>query len=102
MISFEKTVYTDRPWQEVFDMVSDRASDAPYRSGARFSEWSSKGPVGVGSTIRTVSRLIGRTLRRLPRSRSAIRRRSTPSRLWAGHSLPGSRWRSNQLATVRN
>ncbi|MGD8969484.1 MAG: SRPBCC family protein [Anaerolineae bacterium] len=60
MISFEKTVYIKRPRQEVFDFVSDPANDALYRKGARFSEWSSEGPVGVGSTMRTVDRFIGR------------------------------------------
>lgn len=59
MIAFEKTVRIRRPQQEVFDFVSDPANDALYRNGARFSEWSSQGPVGVGSTMRTVDRFMG-------------------------------------------
>jgi ligand-binding SRPBCC domain-containing protein len=60
MITFEKAIHIDRPQQEVFDFVSDPANDARYRSGAKFSEWSSEGPVGVGSTMRTVDRFLGR------------------------------------------
>jgi carbon monoxide dehydrogenase subunit G len=60
MIAFEKTTYIRRPRQEVFEFMSDPANDALYRSGAKFSEWSSEGPVGVGSTLRTVDRFLGR------------------------------------------
>lgn len=44
MISVERTVHIDCPQEEVFEFVSDPASDALYRSGARFSEWSSEAP----------------------------------------------------------
>jgi carbon monoxide dehydrogenase subunit G len=60
MITFEKTVYIKRPQQEVFEFVSDPANDAGYRSGAKFSQWSSAGPVGVCSNMRTVDRFMGR------------------------------------------
>jgi hypothetical protein len=62
MIAFEKTTNIRRPRQEIFDFVSDPANDALYRSGARLSEWSSEGPVGVGSTMRTVDRFLGRVV----------------------------------------
>ena len=60
MLKFEKRLKINRPRQEVFDFVSDPANDALYRSGARNAEWSSEGPVGVGSTMRTVDRFMGR------------------------------------------
>jgi carbon monoxide dehydrogenase subunit G len=60
MISFEKTIRINRPQQEVFDFVSDPANDALYRKGAELAEWSSEGPVGVGSRMRTVDRFMGR------------------------------------------
>ena len=60
MITFEKTVHINRPLQEVFDFVSDPANDALYRSGAKSAEWSSEGPVGVGSTMRSVDKIMGR------------------------------------------
>jgi carbon monoxide dehydrogenase subunit G len=62
VISFEKTVYIKRPRQEVFDFVSDPANDALYRKGAKSSEWSSEGMVGVGSTMRTVDRFMAREI----------------------------------------
>jgi carbon monoxide dehydrogenase subunit G len=60
MLTFEKTVMIHRPQQEVFDFVSDPANDARYRGGAHSAEWSSDGPVGVGSTMRSVDRFMGR------------------------------------------
>jgi uncharacterized protein YndB with AHSA1/START domain len=53
MISFEKRINIDRPPQEVFDYMSDPANDAEWRSGSRVAEWSSEGPVGVSSTMRS-------------------------------------------------
>jgi carbon monoxide dehydrogenase subunit G len=60
MISFEKSIYIDRPPQEVFDYMSDPANDAEWRSGSRVAEWSSEGSVGVGSTMRSEDSFLGR------------------------------------------
>ena len=67
MLTLEKTVIIDRPQQEVFDFVSDPANDARYRGGARSAEWSSEGPVGVGSTMRSVDRFMGRDMETVSR-----------------------------------
>ena len=60
MITFKTTTEIYRPQQEVFDFISDPANDALYRSGAEFAEWTSAPPVGVGSTMRSVDRFMGR------------------------------------------
>jgi ligand-binding SRPBCC domain-containing protein len=60
MLTFEKRLTINRPRQEVFDFVSDPANDALYRSDAEFAEWSSEAPIGVGSSMRSVSRFMGR------------------------------------------
>jgi carbon monoxide dehydrogenase subunit G len=60
MVTFEKTVEINRPQQDVFDFISDPANDALYRSGVEFAEWTSEPPAGVGSTMRSVDRFMGR------------------------------------------
>jgi carbon monoxide dehydrogenase subunit G len=60
MITFEKVIHINRPQREVFDLMSDPANDAQWRSGYKFAEWTSEPPVGVGSTFRSVDRFMGR------------------------------------------
>lgn len=62
MIKFEKRYYIDRPKQEVFDFVTDPANDAKWRDSASSAEWISEGPVGVGSTQRSVDKFLGRKI----------------------------------------
>ena len=62
MIAFEKSIFINRPQQEVFDFVSNPANDPQWRSGAESAEWTSEGPVGVGSTYRSVDKLLGRKI----------------------------------------
>lgn len=61
MVSFEETISIDRPLQEVFEYISDPANEPEWRN-AEFSEWTSEEPYGVGSTQRSVSKLLGREL----------------------------------------
>jgi carbon monoxide dehydrogenase subunit G len=62
VITFETTIHINRPQQEVFDFLSDPANDPLYRSGAEFAEWTSEPPVGVGSKMRSIDRVMGREL----------------------------------------
>ena len=62
MITFETTIFINSPQQEVFDFVSNPANNTKWRSTFESSEWTSEGPIGVGSTIRVVSRFLGRKI----------------------------------------
>jgi len=62
MITFETTIFIDRPPQEVFDFVYNLANAPKWQVNVVSVEWTSEGPIGVGSTQRTVSRFLGREL----------------------------------------
>lgn len=62
MFTFSKSFYIERPQQEVFDFMADPANDTKWRDSAVSSEWASEGPVGVGSQLRTVDKLLGRKI----------------------------------------
>ena len=60
MATFEKSVWIKCPQQEVFDFVSNPAKNTEWQSIAQSAEWTSEGPVGVGSAVRAVDRFLGR------------------------------------------
>lgn len=62
MYKFEKSIFIDRPPREIFDYMTDPANDAKWQSSSEGSEWTSEGPVGVGSTLRTVNKFMGRKI----------------------------------------
>ncbi|HLC05321.1 MAG TPA: SRPBCC family protein [Anaerolineales bacterium] len=62
MFKFKKSYYIDRPQQEVFDYATDPTNDTKWRESAVSSEWISEGPVGVGSKLRSVDKLLGRKI----------------------------------------
>jgi carbon monoxide dehydrogenase subunit G len=62
MFTYEATIFINRPQQEVFDFMSDPANAPKWQNNFVSSEWTSEGPVGVGSTQRAVSRFLGREL----------------------------------------
>lgn len=62
MYSFERDIFINRPQQEVFDYVSDPGNDTKWRSSSISAEWTSEGPVGVGSTQHSVDKFLGREL----------------------------------------
>ena len=62
MSNIEKSYYIDRPKPEVFEFVSDPTNDPKWRESTVLSEWTSAGPPGVGSTMRSVDKFLGRTL----------------------------------------
>ena len=62
MFTFEKSIFINRPPQEVFDYITNPDNDSNWRSTAVSAEWTSDGPVGVGSTQRTVGKFLGRKI----------------------------------------
>ena len=62
MATFNVTTFINRPPQEVFGFMTDPANSAKWQGGTESAEWSSEGPAGVGSTIHSVGRLLGRDL----------------------------------------
>ena len=60
MYQFEKSVFIERPQQEVFDFVSNRANDSQWQSGGGTTEKTSEGPIGLGTTYRSTTKLLGR------------------------------------------
>lgn len=62
MATFTVTTFINRPPQEVFDFMTDPANSAKWQSGTESAEWSAEGPAGVGSTVHSVGRLLGREL----------------------------------------
>jgi carbon monoxide dehydrogenase subunit G len=61
MVNFDETISIDRSLQDVFEYISDPANETEWRD-AELAEWTSEGPHGVGSTQRSVSKLLGRSL----------------------------------------
>ncbi len=62
MIDFKQEIFINRPQPEVFDFVSDPANDSQWQSGSEGGEWSSEGPVGVGSTVSSATKFMGRRI----------------------------------------
>jgi ligand-binding SRPBCC domain-containing protein len=61
MITFEKTIFINRPQQEVFDFMSNLENDAQWRSLESVKR-TSGGPIGAGSTWRETSKFMGREI----------------------------------------
>jgi carbon monoxide dehydrogenase subunit G len=57
MYKFEKSVFIDRPQQEVFDFVSNPANSPQWEGGIESAEWTTDGPPGVGSMIKVVFKI---------------------------------------------
>ena len=62
MYTFEKSIFINLPQQEVFDYLTDPANDGKWRKTSVSSEWTSEGPVGVGSTQHSVDKFLGRNI----------------------------------------
>lgn len=60
MYSIEKSIFINRPQQEVFDFESDPANVHKWETQEISVEWSSEGPHGVGSTQSSITRFLGR------------------------------------------
>jgi carbon monoxide dehydrogenase subunit G len=56
------TTFINRPPQEVFDFMTDPATQSQWQSGTKSAHWVSEGPVGVGSIYSSVGVLLGREM----------------------------------------
>ena len=62
MVSCTVTKFINRPAQEVFDFVTNPANTAQWESGMESSTYTSAGPVGVGSKLQNIGRMMGRKI----------------------------------------
>lgn len=62
MISIEVSVSIDRAPEEVFAFVFDPANTAQWQEGVVLAEFTSEGPLDLGSTWRNVSKVMGREI----------------------------------------
>ena len=62
MAKFENSVVINRPLEEVFAFVSNLENDPKWQSGVLESKKTSEGPIGVGTTYRTVGQFLGRRI----------------------------------------
>ena len=60
MLTWEKSIFINRPQQEVWDFISNPATLPQWSSTAESGEWTSEGPPGVGSTALEVGKVLGR------------------------------------------
>ncbi len=61
-MKLEISTVINRPVEEVFAFVSNFENEPKWRSGGSEVKKTSAGPIGVGTTYRTVIRLLGRRL----------------------------------------
>jgi uncharacterized membrane protein len=61
MITFEKSIFINRPQQEVFDFLSNLENGIQWRS-LESAKRTSDGPIGAGSTWREASKFLGREI----------------------------------------
>ena len=62
MAKFETSIVINRPLEEVFALLSNAENDLKWQSGTIEAKKTSDGPIGVGTTWRTVSRFLGRRI----------------------------------------
>ena len=62
MARVEASEVINRPVEEVFEFVTDLKNDLLWQSGVLESEQTSEGPMGVGTTHRSVSQFMGRRM----------------------------------------
>jgi uncharacterized protein YndB with AHSA1/START domain len=62
MFKFKKSYHIDLPQQQVFDYATNPMNDTQWRESAVSSQWESDAPIGVGSRLRSVDKLMGRNI----------------------------------------
>lgn len=62
MIEFEKSIFINRPQQEVFDFVTNLNNDPKWQSTIESVEQTSNGGIGTGSTWRYNVKFLGRNV----------------------------------------
>jgi uncharacterized membrane protein len=61
-IQQEHTVVIDRPIEEVFAFVADPNNDSLWQAWTLETEQTSEGPVDVGTTLRSIAKMLGRRI----------------------------------------
>ena len=62
MATFDTSIFINRPRQEVWDFITNPANHDKWGSSTESAEWTSDGAPGVGSTYRSVGKLLGRKI----------------------------------------
>ena len=62
MISLESEIFINRVPEDVFAFVFEPANVSQWQEGVVLAEFTSEGPLGMGSTWRNVSKMIGREI----------------------------------------
>ncbi len=62
MIKIEKSIFINRPKQEVFKYVTNPANNVQWQKSTQSAEWTSDSPPGVGSTFKIVNRFLLRNI----------------------------------------
>ena len=62
MIKIENSTIINRPVDEVFEFLANSENNPQWQSGTQEVKKTSEGPIGVGTTYLSVSKLLGRRL----------------------------------------
>jgi carbon monoxide dehydrogenase subunit G len=62
MANYEQSVWINRPVEEVFEFATQPENEPVWNTGMEESEITSEGPLGVGTKVRSVSRVLGRSV----------------------------------------
>ena len=62
MANYEQSVWINRPVEEVFKFATQPEKEPLWNTGMEESEITSEGPLGVGTKVRSVSRVLGRNV----------------------------------------
>jgi uncharacterized membrane protein len=63
MIKVNVSVDIDRPSDQVFAFLADASNNTRWQKGMRSCQWTSAGPIAVGSTYEQEASFMGRTIR---------------------------------------
>lgn len=62
MIKIENSIVINRPVDEIFEFMANAENNPQWQSGTQEAVKTSEGPIGVGTTFTSVSRLLGKRL----------------------------------------
>ena len=62
MIKIENSIVINKPVEEVFQFLANSENNPQWQSGTQEVKKTSEGPIGVGTTYLSVSKLLGRRL----------------------------------------
>ena len=62
MIEIENSVVINKPVEEVFEFISNSENNPQWQSGSQEVVKTSEGPIGVGTTYKSVSQILGKRL----------------------------------------